>query len=64
MLPTQEAECIKQTIKQIKYKVTISNWEDIQSFASHLLKTSSFTKLSTEEKLKILYSSPMRLRFL
>ena len=39
--------------------VSIANYNDILSFARSLTQIPEFSKLSSDEKLKIIYSDPM-----
>lgn len=41
-------------------EVIITNYDDVLSFAEYLIKIPVFCKLSSEEKLKIIYSYPFR----
>ena len=41
-------------------KIRVSNFDDIVEFANIVSKHKVFQKLSNDEKLKILYSYPMR----
>lgn len=46
-----------------RVKVEVANSDDIIEFATSVLKLDSFKKLADNEKLKILVSYPLRLKF-
>lgn len=45
---------------QCVVKIRVSNFDDVVEFANIISSKSVFRKLSEDEKLKILYSYPMR----
>nr|DAP89408.1 MAG TPA: hypothetical protein [Caudoviricetes sp.] len=48
---------------EYRVKVEVANSDDIIEFATSVLKLDSFKKLTDNEKLKILVSYPLRLKF-
>lgn len=48
---------------EYRVKVEVVNSNDINEFATSISKLDSFKKLSDNEKLKILVSYPLRLKF-
>lgn len=54
---------MSKQINKYKVMVEVANYQDIFDFATSLLNIKSFTKLTSDEKLKIVMSYPFKLKF-
>lgn len=54
---------MSKQISNCKVKVEVANYQDIFDFATSLLNIKSFKKLTSDEKLKIIMSYPVKLKF-
>lgn len=54
---------MSKQINKCKVKVEVANYQDVIDFATSLLNIKSFTKLTYDEKLKIVMSYPFKLSF-
>lgn len=54
---------MSKQINKCKVKVEVANYQDVIDFATSLLNIKSFTKLTSDEKLKIVMNYPFKLSF-